>query len=160
MVEKTDVGGRVKCPWCAELIMPEALICPFCRSKVTDVPVAGKAGGAAQAESKPGMARAMILNLVCPGLGAWRLGHKGRGTVFFVLITACLMIYAQEVIPLVQKEFNLALRTGKTAGLMQLETSLKSNSWLDFTFYLYVWSFLDIIFLVRNAKKAESGSGS
>jgi len=63
-------------------------------------------------------------------------------------------------VPAIQKEVDVALRTGKTTGLTKLETDLKDNAWLDITFYIYVWSFFDIVFLVKNAKKAESGSGS
>lgn len=146
MVEKVDESKRVKCPWCAELIMPEALICPFCQSRAVHGP--------------PGMLRAMFLNLVCPGLGAWRLGHKIRGTVFFFLVTASLLIYAAEVVPVIQREVDIALRTGKTTGLTKLETNMRSNAWFDIAFYAYVWSFFDIIFLIRNAKKTESGGGS
>ncbi len=161
MVEKLDESKRVKCPWCAELIMPEALICPFCRSKVTDLPAVEKNVDKAKvADGPPGMLRAMVLNLVCPGLGAWRLGHKIRGAVFFFLVTATLLIYAAEVVPVIQREVDIALRTGKTTGLTKLETDMRSSGWLDITFYAYVWSFFDIVFLIRNAKKTESGGGS
>lgn len=161
MVEKIEDSKRVKCPWCAELIMPEALICPFCRSKVADMPVAEKGAGAGKTDDgRPSMLRAMILNLVCPGMGAWKLGHKTRGAVFFLLVTASLLIYAAEIVPVIQKEVDIALRTGKTTGLTKLETDLKDNAWLDITFYAYLLSFVDIFFLVRNVKKTETGSGS
>lgn len=29
--QQAAAGGRVNCPHCAELIMPEAKVCPFCR---------------------------------------------------------------------------------------------------------------------------------
>lgn len=161
MVEKVEDSKRVKCPWCAELIMPEALICPFCRSKVADMPAAKKVAGAGKPEDgRPSMLRAIVLNLACPGMGAWKLGHKTRGAIFFFLVTVSLLIYAAEIVPAIQKEVDIALRTGKTTGLTKLETDLKDNAWLDIAFYIYVWSFFDIVFLVKNAKKAESGSGS
>lgn len=161
MVEKIEEGKRVKCPWCAEQIMPEALICPFCRSKVTSLPVTEKNTGADKpADSRPGMLRAMILNLVCPGMGAWKLGYKTRGAVVFVLVLAGILVYTAEVVPVIQKEVEIAFRTGRTAGLMQLEADLKDNAWLEVTFYIYLLSFVDIFFLIRNAKKTDPGSGS
>jgi len=161
MVEKIEEGKRVKCPWCAELIMPEALICPFCRSKVTNLPVPEKNVSADKpADSRPGMLRAMILNLVCPGMGAWKLGYKTRGMVVFILVLTGILVYTAEVVPVIQKEVEMAFRTGNTTGLIQLEDNLKDNAWLEVTFYVYLLSFVDIFFLIRNARKTDSGSGS
>ncbi len=161
MIEKIDESKRVKCPWCAEQIMPEALICPFCRSKVKELPMPEKIASAEKpAESRPGMMRAMILNLVCPGLGAWRLGYKTRGALVFILVLFGILVYTAEVVPVIQKEVEIAFRTGNTTGLMQLENNLKDNSWLDITFYVYLLSFVDIFFLIRNSKKTDPGSGS
>lgn len=148
---------RVKCPWCAEMIKPEALVCPFCRSDLAKNKPADSQGKAAS--SRPGMARAMFLNLLCPGLGAWKLGYRMRGLVFCVIIIACLLVYAGEIVPEIQQEVTKAMRTGRTNNLMKLEADLKNNQWLDAAFYLYIASFIDTYFLISNADRNKKSGG-
>ena len=155
MSDRADDAQRVKCPFCAEKIMPEALICPFCRTKLVaedQLPAAGKKTASAD-EKTPGLWRVMFFNLLCPGMGAWKLGHRMRGTIIFCLITASISIYAGQILPQIQKKVDIALRTGKTSGLSTLEADIGSNPWMDVSFYLYVLSFIDAYFLVSNAAK-------
>ncbi|MDD3146396.1 MAG: hypothetical protein PHD82_03760 [Candidatus Riflebacteria bacterium] len=143
--------------------MPEALICPFCRTKLVaenQLPVAGR-GSPAKEEQKPGLWRVMFFNLLCPGMGAWKLGHRLRGVIVFCLITASIGIYTNEILPQIQRKVDVALRTGKTSGLSTLEADISNNPWLDVAFYLYVLSFIDAYFLVANsAKKPEPGDAA
>lgn len=101
-------------------------------------------------KSRPGMLRAMILNLFCPGMGAWKLGHRLRGAVFFCLITASLLVYMGQVMPVIQHRVNQAIMSGKTGALNTLQSDLESNPWMDVAFWLYVLSFFDIYYLITN----------
>lgn len=166
MDEGPEGGQRVKCPWCAEMIMPEALVCPFCRSKLTgngNISVPAAKTDAARPEA-PGMVRCMIQNLLCPGLAAWKLGHRARGAVIFCLITACFCVYAYEIIPIIQKEApkiaSSYMKSGRLPSLVTLEGELKNNPWLDIAFYLYLLSFVDVYFLVKNSTPTGSVGAS
>lgn len=155
MSAKTEDSQRVNCPFCAEKIMPEALICPFCRSKLVgedQLPLAGKKPLVAT-EKPPGVLRVMVFNLLCPGMGAWKLGHRARGAIIFCVITACITIYAGQIMPQIQKKVALAMRTGNVNELNSLEAELSGNPLLDISFYLYLLSFVDAYFLVANATK-------
>ncbi len=143
MSDGSEESRRVKCPYCAEKIMPEALICPFCRTRLVE-------GAQQQSDGRPGIFRAMFLNLLCPGMGAWKLGHRIRGTVIFCLITASLLVYMGQVMPAIQHKVNQALMTGKTGVLNTLQSDLESNPWMDFAFWLYVLSFFDVYYLIAN----------
>jgi hypothetical protein len=37
---KGKEAGRVPCPWCAEAVLPPAVLCPFCRSDLSKAPPA------------------------------------------------------------------------------------------------------------------------
>lgn len=152
MNENNAEHGRVKCPFCAELILQEAKICRFCRSDLT-----GKAGS--NIPEKPiSIGRALVLNIVCPGLAAWKLGHKIRGAVILVMVLACMGVYANQVIPVINKSVDIAVRTGNTRKLNNLTKELESNPWADWAMYIYAYSFVDIFFILKS-RKTESGGG-
>lgn len=144
--------SRVKCPWCAEMIKPEALICPFCRSKLAEKNAPTSSGSET---AKPGLAMVMFFNLLCPGLGAWKLGHRMRGLTFCLLTVVCLSIYGSEIVPKIQQEVTKAVRTGRTRSILQFEAELRDNQWLDAAFYLYFASFIDAFFLIKNTEPGE-----
>jgi hypothetical protein len=149
MNQDSSENQRIKCPFCAELILPDAKICRFCRSDL------GKDSAAPEKTSPPGLGRAIILNLVCPGLGAWRLGHKIRGAIVFFLVMGLLLLYVQEVIPVINKAVNTAIKTGNMRKLNSLTRNIKHNQWLDWTMYVYIYSFFELYFLVEKKKKSQ-----
>lgn len=114
---------KKKCPYCAELILKEAVKCRYCQSEL--MPDKGK--------DKPAtlsLGRAALLNLICPGYGAWYLGYRLRGTVVFVAILGSIFYYAHLAVPIINKKVTHALQTGQTQGLYSLEKDLEGNPWL------------------------------
>ncbi len=142
---------RIKCPFCAELILPDAKICRFCRSDLQKT-----AAEQVKPATPPSLGRAMILNLVCPGLGAWRLGYQLRGAIIFLLVMGLLLVYINEVIPVINKAVNTAIRTGNMHKLNALTKELEHNRWLDWTMYIYIYSFIELYFLVEKNKKTQA----
>lgn len=142
--------------------MPEALVCPFCRTKLVDESRLPKTGlSASEKPVRPGILQVMVYNLLCPGMGAWKLGHRLRGVIICGLVTASLLIYAGQITPLIQKRVNQALTTGRTDGISSLQTEIGDNPWVDVAFWLYVLSFVDAYFLLTNAAKpGKSGDAT
>lgn len=150
-VQETE--ARVKCRYCAEMIMPEALICPFCRSKLSSGAGSDKPADSVEPPAAPGFMRVMVYNLICPGFGAWKLGHRARGAVIFFLVIGCLTIFAGQVLPVIQRSVAVAVNTGRTQQLNALSSELENNPWLEIGFYAYLLSFVDSYFLMANARK-------
>lgn len=144
MNDVNSAQNRVKCPFCAEEILPDARICRFCRSDLTAQPAKKPV------DDKMSLGRALILNVVCPGLAAWRLGHRVRGAIIFTLVIGCLGLYAQEIVPVINKAVNVAIRTGNTRKLNGLTKELEHNRWLDLSFYVYAYSFVELVYLIKN----------
>ncbi|PKL51287.1 MAG: hypothetical protein CVV42_00110 [Candidatus Riflebacteria bacterium HGW-Riflebacteria-2] len=145
MNENEDNSRRVKCPFCAELIMPEAVICRFCHSDLSNKK--------ANTGKPPGMWQAAIWNLICPGLGAWRLGHRRRGVITMLVLVGALLIGSLQIAELVSKKVEKAMRTGNTQIIYSLTEETKDNFWMDVFFYGYIISFIDLWFLVTNKQK-------
>jgi len=146
MKENEEGSERVKCPFCAELIMPEAVICRFCHSDLSK-----KHAKPGQA---PGMWQAVIWNLVCPGLGAWRLGYRSRGAITMLVLIGALLIGSLQIAELISKKVEKAMRTGNTQIIYSLTEETKDNIWLEAFFYGYLISFVDLWFLVANKQKS------
>lgn len=145
---KTEEEKRVKCPFCAELILPEAKICRFCHSDLEK--------NKAAKPDKPGLLKSIIANIICPGLAAWRLGHKTRGVIILALVIGCLLIYAQQITPVIDRAVQSAVRTGNTTRLNKLTEKLESNPWAEGAFYIYLYSFIDIYFLINKSDKKNN----
>lgn len=151
MNQDSSEPKRIKCPFCAELILPDAKICRFCRSDLLK-----NATEPEKSDTQPSLGKAMILNLVCPGLGAWRLGYKLRGAIIFLLVMGLLLVYINEVIPVINKAVNTAIRTGNMHKLNALTNELEHNRWLDWTMYIYIYSFIELYFLIEKNKKTQT----
>ena len=98
----------------------------------------------------------MVLNLFCPGLAAWKLGHKVRGAIIFSLVIGSLALYANSAIPVVNKALSIAVKTGNTRKLNSLTKELEQNNWVDLSFYVYAYSFLEIFYLIRKPEDSQS----
>ncbi len=146
MSENEESGNRVKCPFCAELIMPEAVICRFCHSDLSKKKATN--------DQPPGLWQAAIWNLICPGFGAWRLGYRSRGAIIMLVLIGALLIGSLQIAELVSKKVEKAMRTGNTQIIYSLTEETKDNFWLEAFFYGYLISFIDLWFLVTNKQKS------
>lgn len=143
---------RVKCPFCAELIMPEALKCPFCRSDLV------KSSLRQQNKPQPALLWVMFYNLLCPGMGAWKLGCKIRGALIFLAVMLCFLIWAYQMVPVMQ-QLGIDISKGRIHSLNSLTADIENNPWLDVSFYVYLFSFIDVFFLFSNRRKpSDTGS--
>jgi hypothetical protein len=150
MDKSIENNTRVKCPYCAELIQPDAKLCRFCHSDLST---------STSKKVKPiGFIKAVILNLCCPGLAAWRLGHKKRGLLLFVIIMGSAAVYAGMIVPEINKAANIAMRTGKTKTLLALTEKPEINRWFDISFYVYIYSFIDLIFILKPSSRDSGNS--
>lgn len=146
MNENEEQSKRVKCPFCAELILPEAVVCRFCHSDL--------AKKQAKTEQPPGIWRAIILNLVCPGLGAWRCGHRNRGAITMLILVGALLLGTLQLTELINKKVATAIRTGNMQGIYSISEDAQSNIWFQVFFYGYIISFIDLWFLVKNNRNS------
>lgn len=147
MNESEGQGKRVKCPFCAELILPEAAICRFCHSDLANRQV--------KAVQPPNLWRAIILNLVCPGLGAWRCGSRGRGAITMLILVGALLLGSLQLAEIINKKVAIAMRTGNMQGLYSISEEANDNIWFQVFFYGYIISFIDLWFLVNNNKNSS-----
>ena len=143
-----DDRKRIKCPFCAELILEEALKCRFCHTDLSG-------GNQAQSVSgEIGLARALFYNASIPGLGAWKLGHQMRGAVILGLFIFCMATYVHQIRPVITRKLETAMRTGKTKQLETIGDDLKSNPWLGLGLLIYALSFADVWYL-KNLEKTR-----
>lgn len=106
----------------------------------------------------PSQFQLFMLNLICPGAGAWRLDHKGRAAIIFLIVVGALVVYCMEITPLIQKAVNTAVRTGNTNVLNGLEKQIGSNGWIHVFTIGYILSFIDSFLLRRKMNDIEKES--
>ena len=164
MDKADDAAAPVPCPFCAEPIRPDAIICRFCRSNLVD------AGGRrissseatkrqAEAASQPPLGApgsstptvslwsALGANLLLPGLGSWRMGHRLRGAVLLLLILLCFSQHLNTSLAVIRKEMPRALKTGQTKALETHLAEAGDDGWGTAAFWLYIYSFADVLLL-------------
>ncbi|GAB4282887.1 MAG: hypothetical protein Kow0029_28710 [Candidatus Rifleibacteriota bacterium] len=152
MTQPDKDQDRIKCPFCAELILPDAKLCRFCHSDLVNrKPAVNFTDRKAE---KVSIIKAMLWNLFCPGLAAWKLGYKVRGLIVMGLVMGCMLIYAHQVTPVINKSIQKLIKTGNTRKLDKLNEELENNPWLDWSMYFYIYSFVDVFLVMR---KVDSG---
>ena len=133
----------IPCINCNKPIAKDAAFCSFC-GKEQKIP-----------EKKlPGQIRLLILNLMCPGAGAWCLGEKLRGTIIFIIVIGALIGYCYDVIPIIQKAVNDAILHNKLGNLYKLDKQLSGNGWMYAFTISYIFSIIDSIFLRINKQRS------
>lgn len=150
------------CPFCAEPILRDAVLCRFCQSKLI-----GADGRRISASDAASLSRtpignpddctlwqAMWANALCPGYGAWKLGQKKRGGILLVLIMICVIQYAVAYVEVVKAEMPKAMKTGKTKVLEKRMTDLSDNWWGTAAFWLYLFSFVDVYLVARKKRNS------
>lgn len=150
---RADGEGRWPCPFCAEPILPGAVRCPHCRSDVVAADgrrLVVSVEDVAAAPSLPGL---LVANVVCPGLGAWRLGRRARGALAFVLVVGAATLLALQGVAAAQA-LGQQIGHGGPASVGQIERNLQAtfdhlyqSPWYTATIWLYVLSFVDLLWL-------------
>jgi hypothetical protein len=158
------VGEKVKCPLCAELIQPEAIICRFCHARVrgpdgkrisAETSVASFLQAGEKKKDEVGLGQALLGNLFCPGMGSWKLGGRVRGGLLFAVITMCVVFYAMDYMDVINSEIAEAMNEGNASGLEAKIAGLAHNRWRSMAFWLYCYSFLDVYLVYRSKSQGD-----
>ena len=153
--------GEIPCPFCAERIQPDAVLCRHCRSslvasdgrRLTPEDARQLASRAAREASSVSLWQALGANLLVPGYGTWKLGHRMRGLVLLVLVLVCFSLDMKETMDVIKTEMPKAMKTGQTKVLERKLTEAGGSGWGTAAFALYLYTFLDA-WLVRPRQKS------
>jgi len=149
MIDKTPAGQR-KCPFCAEMILAEAIKCRFCQSMLVDDQ--GQAINDPKALKKaevgpPGVLGLLIWNLMVPGLGSWKLGYRLRGGIILGVVSVAMVIWGMEAMEIFNKILSQAIHSGNAHVSPELMEKMQSGFWYEVTFWVYLYSFIDMLWL-------------
>lgn len=126
------------CPFCAEKIQAAAVKCRFCQSMLP---------GSVPEQPTPGIFRLLVANLLCPGLGAWRLGHRWRGAAFFLIVTLAAVFWTGEAMEKANAIAQKAVKSKSTLTLRKDLATLRESQWYDVMVWSYGLSFADLIWI-------------
>lgn len=105
---------------------------------------------------RPGVAGLLLANLLAPGMGTWRCGHRARGAALLGLITVAMVAWTFEILPIIQSAVESATR-GNTAAVNRLPAALEAtrDGWAyQVMKRTFLYSFVDI-WLVYPARKDD-----
>ncbi|NLI77384.1 MAG: hypothetical protein GX442_13205 [Candidatus Riflebacteria bacterium] len=159
------------CPFCAEPILAEAKKCRHCQSMLVDdrgrpfvvgvaggdgasprPDAAGRAAAGAPPPPRPSLWSLMLANLLCPGLGTWRLGRRLRGFVIGAGLILAVLLYAQEALPIYAKVMQDALRGHMRAFSADQQAALDAIVWHQVAIGLFLYSFVDVWLVHRETR--------
>lgn len=153
------------CPFCAEPILAEAKKCRHCQSMLVDdqgrpfvVGVAGSEGSGPRPAAgeptppRPSLWSLMLANLLCPGLGTWRLGRRLRGFLIGAGLVLAVLLYAQEALPIYAKVMQDALKGRMQAFSADQQAALDAIVWHQVAIGLFLYSFVDVWLVHRETR--------
>lgn len=166
------------CPFCAEPILAEAKKCRHCQSMLVDdqgrpfvVGVDGgdgsgprpaatgpAAGSTVQPTAgeptppRPSLWSLMLANLLCPGLGTWRLGRRLRGFLIGAGLVLAVLLYTQEALPIYAKVMQDALKGRMRAFSADQQAALDGILWHQVAIGLFLYSFVDVWLVHRETR--------
>ncbi len=169
-------GERRPCPFCAESILVGAKKCRYCQSMLVDGQgrpvVVGPGGQVPPSDASPGgpapssttgadqggpsLMSGLLANLVCPGLGSWRMGHRMRGILIGAGMILAVLLYAQTAVPIYQKMLTQVLRGRKAVLTAEQQAELDDIIWHKVAVGLFVYSFVDVWLLYRPPPRKPS----
>jgi hypothetical protein len=164
------------------LILVEAKKCRYCQTMLVDAqgrpvivgaesggrPAVGAAGaagmgsGAAPSSSAaadqagPSLLSCLLANLVFPGLGSWRMGHRWRGFLIGAGLLLSILLYAQSAVPIYQKLLTQTLRGRKAVLTAEQQAELDDIIWHKVAAGLFIYSFVDVWLLYRLPTRRSS----
>jgi hypothetical protein len=146
--------GFRACPWCAEPIREQAVICRFCNRDVSGNVTAPSA----VSQDRPTLLRVMMANIVFPGAGAWKLGHRPRAAIIAALVLGCLALYTQHAMIQVDRLTKQVMRTKRMPTMEEIQAAAGQDAWGEAAFWIYAASFADLLWLHRR-KQVDGAKG-